>query len=163
MITIRAAEGTDFNFFLEIKSNPDNMYWTGHSFVPDKDKLLNFFAQSIAPHEVTEKRTIFMICNEKDTVGYIYFDPIDRKRAEISISVLDRFSGHGYGKEAVSEICRVMKERGWKMVFALIREDNKKSQNLFSHCGFMPTGKTIKRQIDIPPYEIVMQEYCNYL
>jgi len=166
MVTIRPAEEIDFLFFLQIKSSPDNMFWTGHLLPPSKNQLLDFFQKSIDPHELADKRTIFMICKEadpRDTVGYMYFDPIDRKRAEISIAVLDRFSGHGYGKEAILEICRVIKERGWQTVLALIREDNKRSQNLFNRCGFAPTGKITTRQIDIPPYEIVMKEYCKYL
>jgi len=128
MVTIRPAEEIDFSFFLQIKSSPDNMFWTGHLLPPSKNQPLDFFQKSIDPHELADKRTIFMIC-----------------------------------KEAILEICRVIKERGWQTVLALIREDNKRSQNLFNRCGFAPTGKITTRQIDIPPYEIVMKEYCKYL
>lgn len=43
MLKIELATIDDFDFFYEIKSEENNIFWTGHKEKPNKDNLLIFF------------------------------------------------------------------------------------------------------------------------
>lgn len=137
-IEIRKAAETDFDFFYSIKCDEDNMYWAGHTLHPMRDTLYNFFSSQIQNQDISNKRTIFIVEKKRDgkSVGYLYLDPIESDSAEISIGILQSFSGQGFGRQAVCELCKLAWEIGFKNIYAMIREDNQRSQRMFQHAGF---------------------------
>jgi len=137
-IVIRKAAESDFDFFYLIKCEDDNIYWSGHTARPHRDTLYHFFSVNVLSQDISSKRTIF-IAEEKPggpCVGYLYFDPIERSSAEISIGIMEAFSGRGYGRQAVCALCNLAKSFGFRSIHALVREDNMRSQKMFQHAGF---------------------------
>lgn len=124
MININLATKDDFNFFYEIKKNKDNMYWSGYSKEPSKEKLKDFFYNILNNQDDINKRKIYIIKFKESKCGYLYFDPIDVKNAVISVAILDVFSGNGIGKLAVKNLIDIAFHNGVIKIIAEIREDN---------------------------------------
>lgn len=140
-IEIREAIDTDFDFFYSIKCEDDNMYWSGHTLRPQYDTLYAFFAAQIRHEDIFNYRTIFIV-EEKcsgQSVGYLYLDPTGIDTAEMSVAIAKSYSGRGFARQAVCELCRYAWDYGFKHISAMIREDNVKSQNMFTHAGFART------------------------
>lgn len=138
---IRQAEESDFNFFYIIKCEDDNIYWSGHTALPLREKLFRFFFSHVQSHDVLNKRTIFIVEEKRDglSVGYLYLDPIDRSSAEISVGIMQGVSGQGLGRQAVGALCDLACNFGFTTIYAMVREDNIRSQNMFLHAGFEKT------------------------
>lgn len=140
MVHLRLAEEIDFEFFYEIKSDADNVFWTGYNNPPDRNRLYTFFTEQIKNQLEQMKRKIYIISNlscYEERYGYLYLDPIDEGNATVSIAVLERYSGQGIGRRAMEKLCDTAKTKGFRTLIAEIREDNKKSQKMFANCGFI--------------------------
>ena len=96
----------------------------------------------IQNRDVLNKRTIFIV-EEKhggDKVAYLYFDPANRGSAEISVGIMQTFSSRGFGRQAVCGLCNLADRLGFKSIYAMVREDNLRSQRMFRHAGFEKTN-----------------------
>jgi RimJ/RimL family protein N-acetyltransferase len=140
-IEIRKAAETDFDFFFSIKCDEDNVYWTGHILPPLRDNLYRFFCSQIQHQDLVTRRTIFIVERKRDgaSVGYLYLDPTGKDSAEVSIGIMRPFSGRGLGRQAVRELCNLAWKFGFENIFAMVREDNLRSQRMFQHAGFKKT------------------------
>ena len=141
-ISIRKAEEADFDFYYLIRCDEDNLYWTGHASPPLRDSLHDFFSSHIRGRGGSGKRLIF-IAEEKCSgrkIGYLYLDPVDGDTAEISVAILQDFSGRGFGRQAVAELCDFAYSRGFTNLYAMVRDDNLRSQRMFRHAGFEKSG-----------------------
>lgn len=160
-ISIRKAAAEDFDFFYTVKSEEDNIYWAGHSLPPTHENLFSFFFSNIQNQAVRLKRTIFIVEEKKgnQSVGYLYLDPLGIDYAEISIGIMQAFSGQGYGRQAVSELCELAYGFGFRNILAMVREDNLRSQKMFQHAGFDKTGSSRLQFIQNLNKEIKMLEF----
>lgn len=136
--SIRKAAESDFDFFYLIKCEEDNIYWSGHTALPLRDNLYHFFCSHIQSQDLLNKRTIFIVEEKHDgiRVGYLYLDPIKSDSAEISVGIMQAFSGQGLGRQAVCELCDLAYNFGFTNIYAMVREDNFQSQKMFQHAGF---------------------------
>lgn len=162
-IEIRNAVETDFDFFYSIKCDEDNMYWSGHNEGPMRDSLYAFFSSQIQNQDVLHKRTIYIVVEKSDgkRAGYLYLDPISSDSAEISIGILQAFSGRGFGRKAVCALCELAWSIGFKSIYALIREDNLRSQRMFEHAGFKKTEQYQYQFIQNMDCEVKMIRFEN--
>lgn len=142
-ISVRKANELDFDFFYAIKCEEDNIYWSGHTHSPEKNNLRDFFYAHIKNKDVYSKRTIFVVEEEQkgETVGYVYFDPIDNSSGEISIGIMEQYSGQGFGRTSVCKVCNLVKTLGLKNIYAKVREDNVRSLKMFGNAGFKNTDE----------------------
>lgn len=156
MISINLATEDDFNFFYKIKKNKDNMYWSGYSKEPNKERLKDFFYNTIHSQNDTNKRKIYIVKFKDSKCGYLYFDPIDVKNVMISVAILDVFSGKGIGKLAVKNLIDIAFQNGIKKIIAEIREDNIRSKKLFTSIEFAETKEFRLMKIENMNKEIKM-------
>ncbi len=162
-IEIRKAAETDFEFFYSIKCDDDNTYWAGHLGQPTRDNLYRFFSSQIQNQDVLHKRTIFIVDENRGgkSVGYLYLDPISSDSAEISVGILQSFSGRGFGRKAVSALCKLAWDIGFKNIYAIIREDNLRSQRMFEHTGFRKTEQYQYQFVQNMNCEVKMIRFVN--
>lgn len=139
MIKVKIIDENDFDFFFKIKINADNMYWTGHSKEPNYDELKIYFFNILRKQGNALSRKIYIIFNNEEKIGYLYFDPIDSTTFSLSVAILDKYSGKGYAKLALNEIKNFGFSLGYKKIIADIREDNFKSIKVFESLGFKKT------------------------
>lgn len=132
---IRKAELQDFDFFYKIKSEDDNIFWCGHDAKPDRNNLKVFWSKYV-PYNVS--REIYIIREMDSSVGYIYIDFIDSDEIEVSIGVSSEYSGRGIGTKALKLITTNLQE-DYKSIFAYIREDNIRSEKIFTKANFIKT------------------------
>ncbi len=160
-ISIRRAAASDFDFFYSIKCDADNIYWSGHTSPPSRENLVGFFSSGIQNPDIHTKRTIFIVEEQPNNnrVGYLYFDPVKGGSAEISIAIMQEFSGRGYGRQAVRTLCDMAFGLGFNKITAMVREDNLRSQRMFRHAGFETTGLFTFQFIDNLNKEVKMLEF----
>ena len=160
-ISVRKAEESDFAFFYSIKCDEDNIYWSGHLSPPLFENLYSFFSCNIRHENVPNKRTIFIVEEKKGgkRVGYLYLDQIGTGSVEISIGIMQTFSGRGFGRKAVCELCKIAYAEGFENIYAMVREDNLKSQRMFLHAGFEKTDSFKIQFIKNLNKEIKMLEF----
>lgn len=160
-ISIRNATESDFDFFYSIKCEEDNMYWAGHTSPPAYANLLSFFSSNIQNKDVRRKRTIFIVEDKNDgkRVGYLYLDPLEADSAEMSIGIMQAYSGRGFGRQAVEKLCDLAYNIGFRSIYAMVREDNLRSQKMFQNAGFETTDSFKLQYIQNQNKEIKMLEF----
>lgn len=160
-ISIRKAEESDFVFFYSIKCEEENIYWAGHTLPPTHEKLFSFFSTYIQNQDVLSRRTIFIVeeLSDGQRVGYLYLDPIESGSAEISIGIMQAFAGRGFGRKAVCELCDLAYGLGFNNIFAMVREDNLRSQRMFHNAGFEQNDSFRHQFIENQKKEIKMLEF----
>lgn len=147
-VSIRKAVASDFDFFYLIKCEDDNIYWSGHTAFPLRDNLYQFFSSHIQDQDALSKRTIFIVEEKRGgiSVGYLYLDPINSDSAEISVGIMQAFSGQGLGRQAVCALCDLANNYGFTTIYAMVREDNLRSRKMFQYAGF-EKAETFKYQL----------------
>lgn len=135
MLKIELATIDDFDFFYEIKSEENNIFWTGHKEKPNKDNLLIFFEKIIKNCKKKEERKIYII-KEKNSggVGYLYIIP-DKDNFDLASAILSKYQGKGFGKKAIQLGLEEGKKLGYKKMVGSIREDNVASMKAYTACG----------------------------
>lgn len=136
MITIRKAGLEDFEFFYAIKSEDNNIFWTGHDKKPDRTNLHRFFSNAV--ENSRGGRTIYIIEKKQiEKVGYIYIIPDsgDTNTFELSISISTNYQGKGFAKEAVRLGLIEGRKQGFQKMRSSIREDNIASLKTYVACG----------------------------
>lgn len=158
-ITIREANDSDFNFFYSIKSEINDIRWTGHQNKPDYNQLLTWFIENLRNSKI---RKIYIITKEDRPVGYIYVDKIHSGLFGLSIGVSESASGQHIGRQAIREIVSLVSKSNKNAGFeAWIREDNIASIKAFTHAGFKPTDAYQFRRIESLGRDIKMIRYIR--
>lgn len=107
---------------------------------------------------LNNKSTFLFIINfENIPVGQVRFDFMEKNIYDVSIYILEEYTGKGIGPVALRKGLALMNERNENLKFiAFIKQDNEFSRSVFSKTGF----KTIKDHKKLPAKHIAM-EYCN--
>lgn len=134
MLKIELATMDDFDFFYEIKSEENNIFWTGHKEKPDKDNLLIFFEKIIKNCKKKEKRKIYIIKKEEEKIGYLYITP-NKNTFGLATAILSKYQKNGFGKKAIQLGLNEGKSLGYKKMIDSIREDNIASMKAYTACG----------------------------
>lgn len=131
---VRKAIIQDFESFYKIKSEEDNLFWCGHDKKPIRENLFKFWKKHVSEDS---NRTILTIIGGGIPVGYLYIDY--KLDIELSVGVSCQYTGHGIATKAISEVVKELINIENKDIIAYIREDNIKSQHVFSKVGFKRT------------------------
>lgn len=139
MITLRLAEPSDFEFFFALKSEPSNIFWTGHSSPPDRAGLRTFFDNILAKHHDDTARKCYIIENNRVSVGCVYLDPSQDQLGEFdfAVAISEKYQGRGYAKEAIAFGLDFCKKMGMTKLVGKIREDNTASLRAYTACGII--------------------------
>ena len=141
-IVLRKADFSDIEFLFQLRNqaavycyfrNPKAVPWPEH---------INWLTPILLG--LTEKSLRIIEIN-KERIGQIRFDQIDKKTAEISVSLLKKFQGQGIGFDALKKAIRIIRrERPALYLAAEVHKNNLASQKLFAKLGFAPQNKTGK-------------------
>ncbi|KOS66677.1 hypothetical protein AEA09_18255 [Lysinibacillus contaminans] len=137
---LRKAIDADYDFFFYIKSEPENMYWTGHEKEPNYEQLKVWFFKQLE----SNVREILILEVDNNAVGYAYVDFIDAYQSiETAVAVSNKFSGLGYGSQIVSRTVHYCQENYLaKPIQAWILDDNLASIKIHEKAGYRVTNKT---------------------
>jgi len=155
-VEIKAVDFEFFDFFYEIKCEKSNIYWTGHSTKPDREKLKSWFVEQLD----SKKRLIFKIINNNKSVGYLYIDNL-MDRVEISYAVKEAWMGKGVGTLAVKEAVGFILNSDFSRykIVAYAAKPNVASRKILENNGFKATGLYISQQFGVKEEKIDMLEY----
>lgn len=72
MIYLKIAEKEDFDFYYKIKSERNNMFWTGHDNAPNKDHLYRVYLEYLKAIKRSDTRYMYIIfLNNRERIEYI--------------------------------------------------------------------------------------------
>jgi RimJ/RimL family protein N-acetyltransferase len=94
----KLAAKENFDQYFALRCEDINIYWTGHSSAPAKDKLYEWYLDNIAK----EGRYFFLFFeeNQNKVIGYLYMDLIHSNNVvDVGYGVSSFQTGKGYGAE----------------------------------------------------------------
>ncbi len=147
-IKLKGASLNDFEDYYQIRCEPSDIYWMGHTSPPDYQMIRGVFSERLAPKTLIEvgDKVIYMAKDANgDTVGFAMLS-LTEDGIEIGISLLQRYQGLGYGTEIISEITSLAIGEYEQTLFARIRDDNTASQRIFLKNGFKRTEQFEMRE-----------------
>ena len=160
MLSIRLATKKDFDFFYDLKSEDFNVFWTGGSAKPKKEKLQEFFDSAVDHAGEKDKRKIYIIENEdQEKVGHLYIIP-NGDEYDLPCAILGKFGGRGYAKQAIRLGLQEGKRLGFKRMVGSIREDNIASMKAYTACGIVVSDKA--KEVFIPALNKAVKMYIVY-
>ncbi|NFG23118.1 GNAT family N-acetyltransferase [Clostridium botulinum] len=116
----------DFEDFFILRSDDENMYWTGHYEKPNKTTLKKWYLIQLKRND----RLLFIVRSDEsnEPVGYLYLDIVGTNKniIETGHGVNSKYKGNGLGTEIIkfaidysrSELTFIDEVDGW------ILEDN---------------------------------------
>ena len=138
-VTLRAIEPEDLELLYHIE-NDDKLWNVGITNVPYSRFLLHDYIANSSGDIYADKQVRLMIVDsDKTCVGMIDlvdFNP-QHRRAEIGIVIMSEFRNRGFAKAALLKVIKYShRVIHLAQIYAIIRNDNKISINLFNSLGF---------------------------
>jgi len=131
---LRLAKESDYTFFYKIRSEKQNMFWTGYDKVPDYDIFLKWFKSRLKD----PKRDIYMAVNSKDEiVGYLNFD-LYEDHAAIGYAIHSKHQGKGLATLGLRQLITLAQTKT-KNLIAWVSEKNFSSQKVLLKNDFSRT------------------------
>jgi L-amino acid N-acyltransferase YncA len=145
---LRFARQEDFPAFFRIKSEPGNVYWTGHAEPPDEIQLEKWFLAN----KDAQGRQIFMAIAGSKSVGYAYVTALGGLRYETALGVSDAVAGHGVGRTVLRQLCqKLTAEHGIGIALeAWIFTENIASIRAHEAAAYVIERDRPTRQLEIP-------------
>lgn len=144
VIECKKADFCDYDDFYRIKSDPENVKWSGFPTAPDYNRMKEWFQQQL----VNNKRNIYLCYWNGSVCGFFYLDYLSLESGataqEIGYGVLSEFSGKGIGTailEKVTQICDT------SLIVAWVSEKNRASERCFEKNGFEKQQKRELRKM----------------
>ncbi|HEX8563147.1 MAG TPA: GNAT family protein [Flavobacterium sp.] len=102
MIEGKLATEQDFDAYYFLKSDEENIKWSGHEAAPDKERMLNWYLKNIKRND----RHFFLFWDREyfdHVVGYLYMDVVGQKSDTIDTGhgVHSNCGGKGYGTQII--------------------------------------------------------------
>ena len=146
-----------FDFFYDIKSEEDNIYWSGHEEKPKYNALKKWYQEQLE----NKNRIIFKIHSEAKSVGYLYFD-LDHEKSliEFSYAISNQYSDLGFGTASVREAITFSYKNFLNYrIIAFVAEENIGSHRIMQKNSFLKTNKHYLQFLKRPKKEVKMLEY----
>lgn len=137
----------DFEDFFKIKSDADNIKWSGFLAAPDKKNFRKWFSEQIN----NPKRDIYLVYieNNAHAVAFFYIDYCDDCCFRVPSGVLGEYTRRGIGTWIIQEGSRIAKEKGYKTNFAMISDLNIGSSKRYEKLGFTKTSEFEIRNVPL--------------
>ena len=81
-------------------------------------------------------RSIYIVQQERESVGMVRLDQQDDRRAEVSLAIIPEKRGKGLGSQVLSEACAEASRLGYEILDARIKGTNEASIRAFARAGF---------------------------
>lgn len=161
-IALTAATTADIDFLFELKSEADSVYWGGFAGPPEHASLKRHYEQVL---DQGVKTTLVIRYGETPAgvISYRFDEAGDCK--DYSINVSSRFAGRGIGRAALENNIALLRSThpDCRRIVALIREDNLRSQRIFSACGYALTDVFERRVLGSDPKPISLYAWVKSL
>lgn len=137
----------DFEDFFNIKSDTDNIKWSGFLAAPEKKSFRIWYSGQIQ----NPGRDIYLVYIDKNihAVAFFYIDYCENKSFQVPSGVIGEFTRQGIGTWVIQEAEKIAKERGCKVHFDLISEFNIGSSKRYEKLGFTKTTEFEIRNVPL--------------
>jgi len=120
--TYRLARKEDFEGFLKIKSDPQNVKWSGFNSPPNKEKLFKWYISNLN----NINRQIFLVWKDDvEIVGFFHLDKISDTIYEAASSgILTEFTNKGLGTMTLLRREKIAYNNGAELIQTWVSENN---------------------------------------
>lgn len=139
-VMLAEAAAEDYEFYYNLKCEPNSVYWSGYSSEPDYEKLKAWYYNILS--DSTKMNMIIRYNGEP--AGYINFKVYNYTVCDdFSITVSERFCGRGVATCAIRKLIDFLRKEytDCKIFNSYIREDNIASQKAHRNNGFELSGE----------------------
>ena len=139
----REAKKEDYTSFYKLRSEKNNLFWTGYEAAPDFEKFQLWYNDRLKD----EKRKIYLYFEGDQIIGYLNFD-IYKNHVAIGYGVDSSLQGKGYGSKIVASVFEIAEkhELNVKRIIAWISEVNIGSQKVVEKNNFTQSKESEKRK-----------------
>jgi len=139
---LKEVEESDYENYYLIRSEKENLFWTGYDKPPHKERFFNWFIDRIAD----QQKHLYLLFDNKVCVGSLNVDFYNDYVA-IGYSTITKYTGKGYATYLVGESIRMVNEAKkrnpeLKKIIAWINEQNKASKRVIENNGFQKSNVT---------------------
>lgn len=166
VVRLRAMEPEDLDVLYRIENDRD-VWDVGENNVPYSRYILHDYIANASADIYADKQVRMVVENEKgQLVGVadvVNFCP-SHARAEVSIVICREHRKKGYARAAIRQIMEyALRTLHLHQLYAVVREDNMPSLNLFSSLGFKSKMALDDWLFDGKDYHnaVVMQFFCK--
>lgn len=166
VVRLRAMEPEDLDALYRIENDRD-VWDVGENNVPYSRYILHDYIANASADIYADKQVRMVVENEKgQLVGVadvVNFCP-SHARAEVSIVICREHRKKGYARAAIRQIMEyALRTLHLHQLYAVVREDNMPSLNLFSSLGFKSKTVLDDWLFDGKDYHnaVVMQFFCK--
>lgn len=158
-LDFRLASEDDFDGFFSLKSEAENIYWSGFGSVPDKCRLKNHFLSAIK----SDSRDFYILFYDDRAIGFMYidYDPAEYV-AEIAYGISRCMSGQGLAKIMIAKGLDNLRSE-YRFVVAWIAEANIPSIKSVKALGFIKTNVEEDRKFVQETAPVRFQKYIKSL
>ncbi|OOE93152.1 GNAT family N-acetyltransferase [Salinivibrio sp. AR640] len=152
------AQESDFEAFLTLKSEPVNIFWSGFSASPVKEKLQRHFYNALN----SETREVYLLKEEGEVLGYLYIDHCDKTYvAEFAYGVSQHHAGRGLAKRMIGMGLSLCEDK-YTTQIAWIADINIMSIKCAESLGFLRSTEFEYRQLEQFSEQIKFYKYCRH-
>jgi RimJ/RimL family protein N-acetyltransferase len=139
---LKEVEESDYENYYLIRSEKENLFWTGYDNPPHKERFFNWFKDRIAD----KQKHLYLLFDKKVCVGSLNVDFYNDYVA-IGYSTVTKYEGKGYATYLVGESIRIANEARkrnpeLKKIIAWINEQNEASKRVIEKNGFQKSDIT---------------------
>ncbi len=163
MLRYKLAQNNDIDFedFYKIKSDADNIKWSGFLTAPEKKSFRKWYAEQIN----STKRDIYLVYFEgvANAVAFFYIDYCDNGEFFVPSGVLAEFTRRGIGTWIIQESDKIAKEKGYKVHVAMVSDLNVGSIKRFEKLGFTRTTDYDVRDVPLAGGKQKYYKWVRYI
>ena len=141
MITLRAIEPEDLELVYALENDTATRTQT-LSGTPISRYAVRRYLEESHSDLFADGEVRLVVEEEGRALGLVdltSFDPV-HSRAEVSIALLPKYRGQGYGLQALTTLADMARSLRMHQLYAFVSEDNKASNSLFGRAGFTLTA-----------------------
>jgi RimJ/RimL family protein N-acetyltransferase len=157
-IAIRAARVSDFEALLAMKSDPEEVRWSGFAGAPDPQQFRRWFDQAL----VDPDRVMFTGIVDEIIRGYVHFRRLGPTTFGVSTGVVRGFRAMGIGtrlrRQGIEDLRTKFPEA---QIEAWLAENNIASQRSWAKMGFQPTEIMRPHQFLCPARTEIMRRWVK--
>nr|WP_310617576.1 GNAT family N-acetyltransferase [Pantoea cypripedii] len=142
-LTLSRLQPEDWQIFKAVHEDTATMTWV--SEIPDEEDIRQRFTERLAPWLVTSFHMLCLVARLRDSgeaIGLFGCNPEwePNRQAEVGYMMLHRFTGQGYGSEALSALCTFLFQAEFHKLKALVVEGNWPSRRILEKNDFVLEG-----------------------
>lgn len=155
-VQLRLAQYEDFEDFLRLKSEANNIYWSGFDDKPNRDNLMCHFVAAIE----SQTRTFYLLFEQDQAIGYLYVDyDSELPVVEIAYGISAHQSGRGLAKLMIEKGLLEVRT-GFTTIVAWIAVSNVPSIKSAEALGFQASQEQEHRTF---AQESKPVKFCKYV